>query len=68
MANQARRKPAFTAPRRIRMRKKGAREEFEMGIAFTTFVLCLIVAAVALPLLWYLGKWIARQAPAGSRR
>lgn len=46
------------------MRKKDAIEEFEVGVAFTTFVLCLIVAAVALPLLWYVGTWIARRAPA----
>ena len=60
MADRARR----SAVLRAKKWKKDGREELEMGIAFTTFVLCVLVAAVALPMLWYLGRWISRRVPA----
>jgi hypothetical protein len=59
MADRARRRAA----RAEKWRKD--RDEVEMGVALTTFVLCVLVAAIALPLLWYLGRWISRRRPAG---
>jgi len=53
-----------SAARRAKKWKKTGREDLEFGVAFTTVLLCLLIAAVALPMLWYLGRWLSRRAQA----